>query len=184
MNIWLYRVKKAFDTELKECNKNILEKENIKMTKDIQEKLHDGSYRVFKLGRHDGAEFELPEPIEYRAICLRLASTKKSDNWQDNADSWLITINGTGFDYYTGIGHRDKKTDRPQKPELSRVLHSLVMDASACDESFEDWCSNYGYDTDSRKALETYLKCQESTNKLRKAGIFITENIREFLNKY
>ena len=38
MNIWLYRVKKAFDTELKAYNKNILEKENIKMAIRITDK--------------------------------------------------------------------------------------------------------------------------------------------------
>lgn len=78
------------------------------MTKDTSERLHDGSYRVFKLGRHDGVEFELPKPIEYDAKCTR-------DNWQETADRWCITINGIGFEYYTGIGHRDKKTDRSQK---------------------------------------------------------------------
>ncbi len=27
-------------------------------------------------------------------------------------------------------------------------------------EGFEDWCADYGYDTDSRKALELYEQCQ------------------------
>lgn len=154
------------------------------MTKDISEKLHDGSYRVFKLGRHDGVDFELSKPIEYRAKCLMLATKNKSDNWQETADQWCITINGIGFEYYTGIGHRDKKTDRPQKPELSGVLSSLALDAMACDESFNDWCSNFGFDTDSRKALETYLACQENASKLRKAGVYLTEDLKGFLSQY
>lgn len=152
------------------------------MTTDIKEKLYDGSFRVTQLSRHDGKNFVLPKPIEYNAKCLRLAINKKSDDWQDTADKWLITIGKEVFDYYTGIGHR--KNDKPQKPELSSVLYSLVMDASACDESFEDWCSNFGYDTDSRKALETYLSCQESASKLHKAGIYITDDLREFLQDY
>lgn len=154
------------------------------MTKDTSERLNDGSYRVFKLGRHDGVEFELSKPIEYDANCTRLAPKKKSDNWQETADQWCITINGIGFEYYTGIGHRDKKTDRPQKPELSGVLSSLAFGAGACDESFDDWCSNFGFDTDSRKALETYLACQENASKLRKAGVYLTEDLKEFLSQY
>lgn len=154
------------------------------MTKDISERLNDGSYRVFKLGRHDGVEFELPKPIEYDANCTRLASKNKSDNWQETADQWCITINGIGFEYYTGIGHRDKKTDRPQKPELSEVLSSLALDATACDESFDDWCCNYGYDTDSRKALETYLACQENAGKLRKINIAPLSELQTFFEGY
>ncbi len=152
------------------------------MTNDIKDRLHDGSFRVTQLGRHDGQLFILPKPIEYAAKCTRLAVTEKSEDWQDTADKWIITIGKEVFDYYTGTGHR--KGGKPQKPELSSILYSLVTDASACDESFDDWCSNFGYDTDSRKALETYLSCQESVSKLHKAGVCITEELREFLQEY
>ena len=54
-------------------------------------------------------------------------------------------------------------------PCLDSILNCLFMDGSACDESFDDWCGNFGYETDSRKALETYLKCQENASKLKKA---------------
>lgn len=53
-------------------------------------------------------------------------------------------------------------------PTAASVLHSLFLDASAGAETFEDFCSNFGYDTDSRKALDTYLACQENGVKLRK----------------
>jgi hypothetical protein len=55
------------------------------------------------------------------------------------------------------------------KPKLEDVLESLLLDASCSNESFEDFCSNCGYDTDSRRALDNYLKCQENGVKLRKA---------------
>lgn len=45
-------------------------------------------------------------------------------------------------------------------PDLHGVIYSLLSDAAAGNETFPDFCSNYGYDEDSRKALETYLKCQ------------------------
>lgn len=53
-------------------------------------------------------------------------------------------------------------------PRVKDILWSLYMDASGAQESFEDWCSNYGYDTDSRRALNMYFACQESGHKLRK----------------
>jgi hypothetical protein len=46
---------------------------------------------------------------------------------------------------------------------LADVLYSLTMDASGADQSFPDWASEYGYDSDSRAALSTYEKVQEQT---------------------
>lgn len=39
------------------------------------------------------------------------------------------------------------------KPQADDVLSSLLLDATSSDESFEDWCSSFGYDVDSRRAL-------------------------------
>ena len=49
------------------------------------------------------------------------------------------------------------------------MLHSVVMDSSADNEPFGDWCSNLGYEEDSRKALEIYLLCQTQSQMFRKA---------------
>lgn len=64
-------------------------------------------------------------------------------------------------------------------PQLDGVIHSLVSDGAAFfdAESFEDWCSNFGYDTDSRKAFETYNECVEAGRKLRQA--FKAEEIEQ-----
>jgi hypothetical protein len=43
-------------------------------------------------------------------------------------------------------------------PQLRDVLHSLQSDASA-PLLFEDFCSEFGYDTDSRKAESTHRAC-------------------------
>ncbi len=86
--------------------------------------------------------------------------------------------------YSMGIGHRtyrgkpvpsfksvyDKERIESyikiNKPTAGAVLESLMSDDT--DESFEDWCLNYGYETDSRRALDTYLKCQEQGKKTRR----------------
>jgi hypothetical protein len=46
-----------------------------------------------------------------------------------------------------------------------------VHDAVGSAQTFDDWCSNYGYDTDSRKALQIYMDCQEIAKKLRLARV-------------
>jgi hypothetical protein len=151
----------------------------------------------------------------YTAKLIRDPLKHKSDDWQEAAHHWLVTINGQSFDYYTGVAHREMRKGllwgeqkaeykrltawnvrlneygwqrlleltKATPPKLDDVLYSLVMDSSACEESFDDWCANYGYDTDSRKALESYLACQESAAKLRKAGVDIAAE-RERLQEY
>ena len=56
-------------------------------------------------------------------------------------------------------------------PKLADVLHSLLSDGSphfdSC--SFEEWASEYGYDTDSRKAESIYRECLETGRKLARA---------------
>jgi hypothetical protein len=53
------------------------------------------------------------------------------------------------------------------EPEEMDVLYCLYSDAQMGNETFEDFCGNCGYDTDSRQALETYLACQSTGHKLR-----------------
>jgi hypothetical protein len=77
------------------------------------------------------------------------------------------------FSYSKGsvVAHTEEdaarlKLTEPVQPELADVLYCLLSDASGSDEMFDDWCSNLGYNTDSRKALDTYLKCQETRKHL------------------
>lgn len=71
-------------------------------------------------------------------------------------------IDGAGGRMIYGL-HNLAKTNysKPVPPLLEDILHSYLLNASNTDETFENWCANLGYDTDSRKALETYLTCQK-----------------------
>lgn len=53
-------------------------------------------------------------------------------------------------------------------PEVADVLSCLLSDASACETSFDEWCSDFGCDNDSLKHLNTYLACQRNGTKVRK----------------
>jgi len=51
-------------------------------------------------------------------------------------------------------------------PHPIDIINFLLMDASATEQTFEEWCSEFGYDTDSRKAEETYRACDEAGKRL------------------
>lgn len=87
-------------------------------------------------------------------------------------DGWLCTFRMDGrkmtdVPYWMGTAHRDKNTRRPRPPRVEQVLDSLLSDASLIEDSFEDFCSNLGYNTDSRKDYSTYLAIQANTERLK-----------------
>lgn len=86
---------------------------------------------------------------------------------------WLLRLAKKGspvrsepIPYKCGIAHVSK-LGIPKCPTAADVVHSLILDSSACDMSHSDWCAEYGYDTDSRSGLETYLACQDSGRAIR-----------------
>lgn len=64
-------------------------------------------------------------------------------------------------------------------PKLADVIYSLLMDGSAYfdAQTFEDWCNEYGYDTDSRKAETIWKACDEIGRNLARA--FNTQELEE-----
>lgn len=129
---------------------------------------------------------------------IKYLGKTKRDQWE--CFSWLFVLNDQTFEYFTGLAHATK-TDRFRKPSsiknkktirdgdlyvhvprLKDLLYALATGAQLASDSFEDFCSNLGYDTDSRKALETYLKCQESGHKLRR--VLKSNNAIERINAW
>lgn len=63
--------------------------------------------------------------------------------------------------YYRPIG-------KQPAPNIIDVLYCLIMDSDVLERGgFEEWASDYGYDTDSRKAEQTYKLCLEQSLKLK-----------------
>ena len=112
------------------------------------------------------AEYLAAQGVTFSA---RLLGETNRDGW--TCDEWRVAFKRNSAlietAYYTGTGHRAKpakrtswdNAPRPVAPTAGSVLYSLLLDASGADENFHDWCANYGYDTDSRKALATYEAC-------------------------
>jgi len=103
----------------------------------------------------------------------------KRDEWECNA--WVLFFRKGDkterFDYYMGIWLVEKLRPvvagrarfyggcrtQPKRPDPLEVLHSISRDyVSTVNVSFENWCSEFGYDTDSKKAEEIYNACRET----------------------
>jgi hypothetical protein len=108
-----------------------------------------------------------------RLIGLRV----NSDGWKNYL--WRVTIargaEAVHLDYHCGTGHA--KNGVPTPPELSDVIFSLLTDWQGGRETFEDFCSAFGYDADSRKAFALWQACKKSGEKL--AKLFSADEIEE-----
>ena len=57
------------------------------------------------------------------------------------------------------------------EPTVADVLECIASDALSVDsytDGFEDWATEYGYNTDSRRAERTYNACKRNARKLNK----------------
>lgn len=75
---------------------------------------------------------------------------------------------------------------KPILPNAADVVHSLIMDAGVLDHpDFESWASDYGYETDSRKAEAIYRACLEIALKLRNGlGESVLSELRDAAQDY
>jgi hypothetical protein len=57
-----------------------------------------------------------------------------------------------------------------REPEVAEVLECLALDASGFENArgFADWCGDYGYDTDSRRAERTHRAVARQAAELRR----------------
>lgn len=93
---------------------------------------------------------------EGKRVTLTYDQVGVSDGAPDWAkQEWRVTLRHNGkrmtFAYYGGA--------MAGNPNAEDVVADLAMNSSTVDMTFDDWCSDYGYDTDSRSALETYKLC-------------------------
>jgi hypothetical protein len=106
--------------------------------------------------------------------CDLLGKIKKN-NWDCYA--WNVTFKFIGkplfvTQYYTGLGLIKKPVlmnkPVPKTPCNKDIMYSLLLDASAIDESFNNWCDNFGYESDSIKAFNIYQECCNTAKELSK----------------
>lgn len=109
----------------------------------------------------------------------RRRSDDKARVWA--CDVWRATLTYEGrswsTEYRTGIGHRAASDTKgfyggpetaKRKITARNILECLFSDAQSGYDLFESWCEDMGLDSDSRKALDTYLQCQRTSRELRR----------------
>lgn len=67
-------------------------------------------------------------------------------------------------------------------PALADVLYCLLSDGEATEYGFEEWCANFGYDADSRKAEKTYYVCVDTGRALER--LFTGDALRELRDAF
>ena len=92
-----------------------------------------------------------------------------------NMDRWKVTIGVEEFEYWTGIGLRNGV--HPRTPKTVDIIGSLLLDYDAGAEGFEDFCAEFGYNEDSRKAYATWEGCRD--NMLKVDRLFTPDEIME-----
>lgn len=89
----------------------------------------------------------------------------KRDEWQQGANDWRVTLGYQGrrytVDFWQGVGIVGA-------PDAAGVMECLLSDASSADQDFEEWCSDLGESTDSRRAHATWEACRRTSLRLRR----------------
>lgn len=110
---------------------------------------------------------QLSEWVKREDVTMTTKRVDSNPNMDDsgNMDHWRCKLvrNGKilGITFSMGRGHNGKP------PKVEDVLDCLASDYTTEATSFEDWASEYGYDTDSRKAERTFKACLRQSDDLR-----------------
>ena len=87
--------------------------------------------------------------------------------------------NAPRFSGKFGNSINDSNEQPGKHPSAYSLLASLSGDVNIPD-NFEDFCSYYGYDTDSIKALKSWKRCDKYAKRLR---VFLTKEMQEELQE-
>lgn len=106
---------------------------------------------------------DLVEKYNISATADRTDSNPNMTDMPAGSSHWFVTLRrpGRSLTVPFSMGPALRRI-----PTAEDVLECLLSDRYAMQESFEDWCANYGFDTDSRKAERTYKTCVTQSHKL------------------
>ena len=86
------------------------------------------------------------------------------------------------FNFYGSMSDYEAGKKDLTEEGLKDAFRCLIDDGNAGDMSFEDFCSEFGYDTDSRKAEKIHKECGEILDKLLDLGLLESE-LPDILNE-
>ena len=96
-----------------------------------------------------------------------------ADDKMQNYNNHLVTVvnteihRKTAFEFLGSIVKPEIETEQ----ELLFAFYCFLSDGEGSRYGFDDFCANFGYDTDSRKAYKTFKACEKSLKKAERIGI-------------
>lgn len=94
--------------------------------------------------------------------------TNDGSAWSQGARHWFCTFEFNlrpSNVYWTYFSQGSAHTSPPTRED---VLDCLATDCQSAESTFEDWCAELGYDSDSRKAEAIYNACRKERVELTK----------------
>lgn len=117
----------------------------------------------------------LEEFIEDHGITANVVEAAENPNWEQDDSYWeashwtvrLIRMDDSGIKAVFDVPFSQSAAHK-NPPTVEEVLDCLASDASGVsnNQTFEDWCCEYGYGTDSRKAERLYSAVVDQTDSL------------------
>ena len=112
--------------------------------------------------------------IKFKCKRIQLSSSDHKDSWKKTAHKYSATIIYCGkhfsTPFYTGSGWT-------KEPDFEDVMGSLLSEMGYAQDSFGDFCSSLGYDTDSRSAYSQYRTCKRIAKRL--SALFTETDLSE-----
>lgn len=120
----------------------------------------------------------------------------KQDDWRRKSVGLRLALRYQGreyaLDYWLGVAHFTLKVNpadpsrgvihmKPDAITAASVMANLLMDYQSADDSFEEFCADFGYDTDSRRAERIHKDIQEQARQLRR---LLSNDLPAFLNAF
>jgi phage-related protein len=120
--------------------------------------------------------FRMEGEMDTMQSFIRSAGIKMSCDWADSNPHMPDSENMNHWKCLLRMGRSRMTVPFSQgyahtgEPKIDDVLDCLASDASSIENAkgFDDWCADYGYDTDSRKAERTFTVTQRQAENLRK----------------
>lgn len=138
----------------------------------------------------DGAKYIFTTPYKLGIGHVKRPAVFRSSQFTSDEqrvlNHWNANWNTDGKRIQAAVAAKLAKSQKVA-PTLDDVAASLLLDGSAHfdSQSFEDWCANYGYDTDSRSAEDFFRTCDNIGRALSRAlGREKIDSLREWASNH
>ena len=102
-----------------------------------------------------------------------------------NYNNHIVTVKNTEsgkatrFEFWCSIMHPEFETEY----DVLNAFYCFVSDALSGLYSFDEFCSEFGYDPDSRKAEKVYKACKRAYAKFERVSGFSENEMYDFINE-